>query len=352
MIGILTVRTPVELRPKVMTAVMTVATMAGPFGFIAAGYLLRHVSLGSFFIGLPALLTLGGLAFAAVLLRHRETSRSTSRWRAARSRVPAGTAAARASAESRVGRDPFGVSPAGNFPCTRRKEHAMATETKSDLVEELSSQSTKAKLVELLGSRLRKDEISKLLDDDSDGTKEELLKKLASRTKDELIQAVKSRLTKDEIEKAVDAERDDSDEDESEDDGDERSDTRQQSGQGEEDDQDEDQEGGRGELQRRTQHVDDTDLDWSAELEWAPPPQPTPAPVTFAGAPPFMPGARVRVDLSGLPTLGIFLGKGASAAGTITGVNAKERTVRVYLDACFDGEKEIVLPPERVTLDR
>jgi len=71
-IGILTIRTPVELRPKVMTAVMTVATMAGPFGFIAAGYLLRNVSLGSFFIGLPALLTLGSLLFAAVLLRHRD----------------------------------------------------------------------------------------------------------------------------------------------------------------------------------------------------------------------------------------------------------------------------------------
>jgi predicted MFS family arabinose efflux permease len=70
-IGILTVRTPAELRPKVMTAVMTVATMAGPFGFIAAGYLLRHVSLGSFFIGLPALLTLAGLAFAGVLVRHQ-----------------------------------------------------------------------------------------------------------------------------------------------------------------------------------------------------------------------------------------------------------------------------------------
>jgi len=69
-VGILTVRTPAELRPKVMTAVMTVATVAGPFGFIAAGYLLRNVTLGSFFIGLPALLTLGGLAFAAVLLRN------------------------------------------------------------------------------------------------------------------------------------------------------------------------------------------------------------------------------------------------------------------------------------------
>jgi hypothetical protein len=65
-----------------------------------------------------------------------------------------------------------------------------------------------------------------------------------------------------------------------------------------------------------------------------------------------MPGTRVRVDLSGLPTLGIFLGKGASAAGTIVGVNAQERLVRVFLDACFDGEKEVVLPPERVLLDQ
>jgi len=71
-IGIITVRTPAELRPKVMTAVMTVATMAGPLGFITAGYVLRNVTLGSFFLGLPALLTLGGLAFAAVLLRHRD----------------------------------------------------------------------------------------------------------------------------------------------------------------------------------------------------------------------------------------------------------------------------------------
>ncbi len=218
----------------------------------------------------------------------------------------------------------------------------MASETKSDLVEELSSQSTKAKLVELLGSRLKKDEISKLLDDDSDGTKEELLHKLGSRTKDELVQAVESRLTKDEIEKAVDAGRDD---DEDEDGASQSSGSRQQQS-GQRDEQQDEQQG------RRTRHVDDTELDWSAELEWSPPPQPTPAPVTFVGAPPFMPGARVRVDLSGLPTLGIFLGKGASAAGTIVGVDARERSVRVHLDACFDGEKEILLPPERVVLDR
>lgn len=224
----------------------------------------------------------------------------------------------------------------------------MASETKSDLVEELSSQSTKAELVELLGLRLKKDEISRLLDDDSEGTKEELLRKLGSRTKDELVQAVENKLTKDEIEKAVDAARDDSDKDD--DDGNERSDSQQQRtaphGERQEEKREERQ------SQRRTEHVDDTELDWNAELEWAPPPQPTPAPVAFVGAPPFMPGTRVRVDLSGLPTMGIFLGKGASAAGTIVGVNAHERSVRVYLDAWFSGEKEIVLPPERVLLDQ
>jgi hypothetical protein len=230
----------------------------------------------------------------------------------------------------------------------------MASETKSELVEELSSQSTKAELVELLGSRLKKDEISKLLDDDSDGTKEELLRRLGSRTKDELVQAVESRLTKDEIEKAVDAVRDE-DDDEG-DDEDERSASREQRSEQQDDDyQDDaqdDQRGQQAERRQRTRHVDDTELDWNAQLEWAAPPQPTPAPVAFVGAAPFMPGARVRVDLSGLPTLGIFLGKGASAAGTITGVNAHERTVRIYLDACFDGKKEIFLPPERIVLDR
>lgn len=223
-------------------------------------------------------------------------------------------------------------------------------ETKSELVEELSSQSTKAELVELLGSRLKKDEISKLLDDDSDGTKEELLRKLESRTKDELVQAVESRLTKDEIEQAVDAARD-ADEDEDDAASDTTADTRsarQQRSARQADDEDEQ----RDEQRRRSRHVEDTELDWRAELEWAPPPQPTPAPVAFVGAPPYMPGARVRVDLSGLPLMGIFLGKGASAAGTITGVNAHERYVRVYLDACFDGKKEIFLPPERVALDR
>jgi MFS family permease len=71
-IGVLTVRTPAALRPKVMTAVITVATLAGPLGFLAAGEALRYVSLSALFVGIAAGLTAGGLVFAAVLLRNRD----------------------------------------------------------------------------------------------------------------------------------------------------------------------------------------------------------------------------------------------------------------------------------------
>lgn len=70
LISVLTVRTPEALRPKVMTAVLTVATIAGPLGFLVAGEALRFVSLSTFFVVLSALMTLSGLAFAAVLLRN------------------------------------------------------------------------------------------------------------------------------------------------------------------------------------------------------------------------------------------------------------------------------------------
>jgi predicted MFS family arabinose efflux permease len=71
-IGVLTVRTPPALRPKVMTSVMTVATLAGPLGFLAAGEALRYVSLSTLFVAIAAGLTVGGLVFAAVLLRNRD----------------------------------------------------------------------------------------------------------------------------------------------------------------------------------------------------------------------------------------------------------------------------------------
>ena len=69
--GILTVRTPPPLRPKVMTAVMTVATAAGPLGFFGAGYLLRWIDVQQLFVIVAATLTLAGLAFAGVVLKNR-----------------------------------------------------------------------------------------------------------------------------------------------------------------------------------------------------------------------------------------------------------------------------------------
>ena len=40
-IGVITARTPVELRPKMMTALITVSTLAAPLGFLVAGQLLE-----------------------------------------------------------------------------------------------------------------------------------------------------------------------------------------------------------------------------------------------------------------------------------------------------------------------
>ena len=197
----------------------------------------------------------------------------------------------------------------------------MAARTKDELVEELAAHVTKDDLVKLLGSKLKKDELAGVLDDDGDATKDQLVRRLSSRTKDVLVEALGAHLTKDELQKLVDSRTPKED--------DSRPARRDE----------------------RPEPESDAELDWNAELDWAPPARPTPAPVAYSGAAPFMPGQRVRVDLAGLPMLGVFAGKNASAAGTIVGVNARERAVRVYLDAVFDGEKELVLPPERILPD-
>jgi MFS family permease len=69
-VGILTVRTPPALRPKVMSAVMTVATLAGPLGFVAAGQLLERVAVTTLFLVVAAGLLAAALVFAGVLLRN------------------------------------------------------------------------------------------------------------------------------------------------------------------------------------------------------------------------------------------------------------------------------------------
>jgi MFS family permease len=70
-LGILTVRTPAALRPKVMSAVMTVALLAGPLGYLLAGQAISRISIYTLFLIIAAALTAGSFAFAAILLRHR-----------------------------------------------------------------------------------------------------------------------------------------------------------------------------------------------------------------------------------------------------------------------------------------
>jgi MFS family permease len=67
MIAVLTVRTPAALRPKVMTAVMTISGIVGPLGFLAAGFGLQYVSLTFVFVVVAAGFTLGALLFSAAV---------------------------------------------------------------------------------------------------------------------------------------------------------------------------------------------------------------------------------------------------------------------------------------------
>ena len=53
----------------VRTAVLLVATVAVPLGFLAAGESLRWISLSTLFVAVAAGMTTMGIAFAAVLRR-------------------------------------------------------------------------------------------------------------------------------------------------------------------------------------------------------------------------------------------------------------------------------------------
>lgn len=72
--GLLTVRTPAALRPKVLSAVMAVATLAGPLGFVAASQLVAHwLSVQSLFLVVAAGLLATAFVFAGVLLQNGDT---------------------------------------------------------------------------------------------------------------------------------------------------------------------------------------------------------------------------------------------------------------------------------------
>jgi MFS family permease len=70
LIGLLTARTPEALRAKVMTAVITMATLAGPIGLLAAGPLLQALGPRPVLAIAAAGMTVAAGAFGAVALRH------------------------------------------------------------------------------------------------------------------------------------------------------------------------------------------------------------------------------------------------------------------------------------------
>ena len=72
-IGIITVRTPAPLRPKVITSVITIASLIGPLGFLAVGQSLQYVSMEAIFVAIAAGLTAGAIAFAIALTRGDES---------------------------------------------------------------------------------------------------------------------------------------------------------------------------------------------------------------------------------------------------------------------------------------
>jgi predicted MFS family arabinose efflux permease len=71
-LALLTTRTPEHLRAKVMTAVVSVNTVAAPFGFLVAGQLLERWSVATVFALVAAGMTVFALVFSAIVLRHRD----------------------------------------------------------------------------------------------------------------------------------------------------------------------------------------------------------------------------------------------------------------------------------------
>ena len=73
-IGVLTARTPAGLRAKVMTAVITLNTLASPLGFLLAGQILERWGVEPIFFGVAIGVTLLSLLFASITFRHRDDS--------------------------------------------------------------------------------------------------------------------------------------------------------------------------------------------------------------------------------------------------------------------------------------
>ena len=65
-IGVITARTPAELRPKMMTALISIATLAAPLGFLVAGQLLEPWGVNERLRRRRGGMTATALVFAAI----------------------------------------------------------------------------------------------------------------------------------------------------------------------------------------------------------------------------------------------------------------------------------------------
>ena len=70
--AVLTSRTPDALRAKVMTAVISINTLAAPLGFLAAGQVLERWGVATLFALVAIGMTLAAVSFSAIALRFRE----------------------------------------------------------------------------------------------------------------------------------------------------------------------------------------------------------------------------------------------------------------------------------------
>jgi predicted MFS family arabinose efflux permease len=71
-LGVLTARTPEDLRPKVMTAVISANTLAAPLGFLVAGQVLERWGVVPLFTAVVLGITWMAILFATVTWRHDE----------------------------------------------------------------------------------------------------------------------------------------------------------------------------------------------------------------------------------------------------------------------------------------
>ena len=76
-LALLTVRTPGALRPKVMTAVMTLSAIIGPLGFLAVGQALQYVGMTVVFLAIAAGFSAGAIAFSVAVRRSGEEKADT-----------------------------------------------------------------------------------------------------------------------------------------------------------------------------------------------------------------------------------------------------------------------------------